>query len=154
MALSRYLRRRALLFKLFHGLIVSRRYRQDVNIRNLIECVSWERKNHSYSLLSRRRRPKSLYNHWILVVFLHVTPNWLGKRGTTRSLDISKGEVFHAVHVWKWTINERTAFHNNREKHDVKSFKSIIECEDVSLFIGNFSDCDSGAPERPPSGAP
>ena len=34
-------------------------------------------------------------------VFLHVTPNGLSEKGTTRSLDSSKGEVCHVVHVWK-----------------------------------------------------
>ena len=34
-------------------------------------------------------------------VFLHVTPNGLSERDSTRSLDSSKGEVFHVVHVWK-----------------------------------------------------
>ena len=45
---------------------------------------------------------RSSHNHFFsLVVFLHVTPNGLNERGATRSLDTSKGEVFHVVHMWK-----------------------------------------------------
>ena len=55
MALARYLRRRAILLKTFHGVIDSRRLWDDVNIRNLIDCVSWHWKStlKNHSRLSR-----------------------------------------------------------------------------------------------------
>ena len=41
------------------------------------------------------------------------------------------------------TFNESTTFYNNREKHNVKSLKSIFESKDVSLLIGNsVKNCD------------
>ena len=39
-------------------------------------------------------------------------------------------------------FNETTTFHNNREKRNVESFKSSIECQDLSLLIGNCKDCE------------
>ena len=44
------------------------------------------------------------HSHFFLVVMLHVTPNELSVRGTTRSVDTSKGEVFRVVHVWKFYL--------------------------------------------------
>ena len=57
----------------------------------------------NHSLLSHASAPPEVRTAiFFLVAMLHVTPNGLSERGTTRSLDTSKGEVFRVVHVWKF----------------------------------------------------
>ena len=48
-----------------------------------------------------RRRLQKFAQPFFSRCFFHATLNGLSERGTTLSLDTSKGEVFHVVHVWQ-----------------------------------------------------
>ena len=56
---------------------------------------------HPIARLPQSPPPRISHSHFFLLFSFTSAPNGLSERGNIRSLDASKGELFHLVRAWK-----------------------------------------------------